>query len=234
MLIRHASIVDNLLPAELVARPHGIRLRYVLKRELLADPCLDIAGRRLPNYFVRRGTGEAQELERVRALGHGLGPARRRADLPRGDALHAGAPSARDRAHRRARRGPGRAGGAAPASAAAAPRRRRRAARRRTGSRHRGDRPPRLRRPAADLGHLAWRPRRARGPGPRHAGGAVRGTRGGCRSRGLALRRSGRTSTTGSTSSSRAPSRGCRHEHRGPAGRRGAVSSWCWSRGCGP
>lgn len=74
VLIRHASIVDNLLPADLIARPHGIRLRYVLKRELLADPCLDIAGRRLPNYFVRRGTGEAQELERVRALGHGLGP----------------------------------------------------------------------------------------------------------------------------------------------------------------
>jgi 1-acyl-sn-glycerol-3-phosphate acyltransferase len=73
VLIRHASIVDNLLPAKLVARPHRIRLRYVLKRELLADPCLDVAGRRLPNYFVRRGTGEAQEVERVRALAHGLG-----------------------------------------------------------------------------------------------------------------------------------------------------------------
>ncbi len=72
VLIRHASIVDNLLPANLVASPHRIRLRYVLKRELLADPCLDVAGRRLPNYFVRRGTGEAQEVERVRALAHGL------------------------------------------------------------------------------------------------------------------------------------------------------------------
>jgi 1-acyl-sn-glycerol-3-phosphate acyltransferase len=72
VLIRHASLVDNLLPANLVARPHRIRLRYVLKRELLADPCLDIAGRRLPNYFVRRGTGEAQEVERVRALAHDL------------------------------------------------------------------------------------------------------------------------------------------------------------------
>lgn len=74
VLIRHASIVDTLLPAVLVARPHRIRLRYVLKRELLADPCLDIAGRRLPNYFVRRGTGEAQEVERVGALARGLGP----------------------------------------------------------------------------------------------------------------------------------------------------------------
>jgi 1-acyl-sn-glycerol-3-phosphate acyltransferase len=74
VLIRHASLVDTLLPANLVARPHRIRLRYVLKRELLADPCLDVAGRRLPNYFVRRGTGEAQEVERVRALAGGLGP----------------------------------------------------------------------------------------------------------------------------------------------------------------
>jgi len=73
VLIRHASIVDNLLPANLIARPHGIRLRYVLKRELLADPCLDVAGRRLPNYFVRRGTGEAEERERVGALSRDMG-----------------------------------------------------------------------------------------------------------------------------------------------------------------
>jgi 1-acyl-sn-glycerol-3-phosphate acyltransferase len=73
VLIRHASIVDTLLPAHLIARPHRIHLRYVLKRELLADPCLDVAGRRLPNYFVRRGTGEAQEVDRVLALADGLG-----------------------------------------------------------------------------------------------------------------------------------------------------------------
>jgi 1-acyl-sn-glycerol-3-phosphate acyltransferase len=73
VLIRHSSIVDTLLPANVVARPHRIHLRYVLKRELLADPCLDVAGRRLPNHFVRRGTGEARELEQVGALAHGLG-----------------------------------------------------------------------------------------------------------------------------------------------------------------
>ncbi len=73
VLIRHASILDTLLPSVLVSRPHGIRLRYVLKRELLADPCLDVAGRRLPNHFVRRGTGEAREVERVGALARGLG-----------------------------------------------------------------------------------------------------------------------------------------------------------------
>lgn len=74
VLIRHASIVDNLLPSVLVARRHGIRLRYVLKRELLSDPCLDVAGKRLPNYFVRRNTGEAAERENIRRLAEGLGP----------------------------------------------------------------------------------------------------------------------------------------------------------------
>lgn len=75
LFFRHASIVDNLLPARLVTRPHGIRLRYVLKRELLSDPALDIAGNRLPNYFVRRGSGESRaEIARVRLLAQDLGP----------------------------------------------------------------------------------------------------------------------------------------------------------------
>lgn len=74
MLIRHASIVDNLLPANLVVAPHGLRLRYVLKRELLMEPCLDIAGRRLPNCFVRRDSGDPAEIERVVALARDLGP----------------------------------------------------------------------------------------------------------------------------------------------------------------
>ncbi|HVP01877.1 MAG TPA: lysophospholipid acyltransferase family protein [Solirubrobacteraceae bacterium] len=74
VLIRHASIVDNLLPSVLVARAHRIHLRYVLKRDLLSDPCLDVAGKRLPNYFVRRGTGEEVERRNVRRLAEGLGP----------------------------------------------------------------------------------------------------------------------------------------------------------------
>ena len=75
VLMRHASIVDNLLPALFVAAPHGLRLRYVLKRELLSDPAIDIAGGRLPNCFVRRGADDAEaEIARVRALAAGLGP----------------------------------------------------------------------------------------------------------------------------------------------------------------
>lgn len=62
VLARHASIVDNLLPARYIARDGGIRLRYVLKRELLSDPALDVVGNRLPNAFIDRESPGALEL----------------------------------------------------------------------------------------------------------------------------------------------------------------------------
>jgi 1-acyl-sn-glycerol-3-phosphate acyltransferase len=73
VFIRHASLVDTLLPTVFVTGRHGIRLRFVLKRELLADPCLDIAGQRIPNWFVARdGRETAAELAGVAALAAGL------------------------------------------------------------------------------------------------------------------------------------------------------------------
>jgi len=74
LFLRHASVADTLLPAVLVSSRTGRRLRYVMKRELLWDPCLDVVGQRLPNAFVRRGTGDAAETELVRRLAGGLGP----------------------------------------------------------------------------------------------------------------------------------------------------------------
>ncbi len=74
LLMRHASVADTLLPAVLVSSRTGLRLRYVMKRELLWDPCLDVVGQRLPNAFVRRGTRDAAQTEAVRALGESLGP----------------------------------------------------------------------------------------------------------------------------------------------------------------
>lgn len=75
MLIRHVSQADTLLPVVYVTRRHGIALRFVLKQELLWDPCLDIVGHRLPNAFVRRGSGEsAREIEAVQCLMDDLGP----------------------------------------------------------------------------------------------------------------------------------------------------------------
>jgi 1-acyl-sn-glycerol-3-phosphate acyltransferase len=72
---RHASVGDTVIPAVYLTRRHGLRLRYVLKRELLWDPCLDLVGNRLPNYFVQRGSSDTGgESERVARLLESLGP----------------------------------------------------------------------------------------------------------------------------------------------------------------
>jgi 1-acyl-sn-glycerol-3-phosphate acyltransferase len=72
---RHASIADTVLPIVLVSAVHGTRLRYVLKRELLLEPCLDVVGNRLANYFVDREAERSElEVEAVRRLAQGLGP----------------------------------------------------------------------------------------------------------------------------------------------------------------
>ena len=73
LLVRHASILDTLLPSVYVQRPHDYRLRYVLKQELLFDPCIDIVGHALPNYFVDRTGDVERELEGIRALVQNLG-----------------------------------------------------------------------------------------------------------------------------------------------------------------
>lgn len=73
ILARHSSIFDTLVPIVGIAAPLGVHLRYVMKRELLWDPCLDIAGQRLPNHFVARGSGDpAQQAAAVGALAVGL------------------------------------------------------------------------------------------------------------------------------------------------------------------
>jgi hypothetical protein len=69
LVARHASIVDNLLPARFITRQYGTHIRYVMKSELLIDPCLDVAGNRLPNVFVRRaGTESDREVAAMRDL----------------------------------------------------------------------------------------------------------------------------------------------------------------------
>lgn len=75
LLIRHVSTFDNLIPVVLVSDRHGTRLRWVLNRPLLRDPCIDIVGNRLPNCFVQGGTkNSAKEIARVGKLGVNLGP----------------------------------------------------------------------------------------------------------------------------------------------------------------
>lgn len=70
VLTRHASTVDTLLPIIFVSRRYQHKLSYVLKSELLADPCLDLAGQRLPNAFVkRRSSSPLAQIKKLEALG---------------------------------------------------------------------------------------------------------------------------------------------------------------------
>ena len=74
LLCRHASLADSLLSAWVVTSVARMNPRYVLKKELLADPCLDVVGNRLPNHFLdRQAPDSATELEAVRGLASGLG-----------------------------------------------------------------------------------------------------------------------------------------------------------------
>ena len=68
LLMRHASILDTLLPSVYVQGPTQWRVRYILKQELLFAPCLDIVGNALPNYFVDRTGDRPREFEGIREL----------------------------------------------------------------------------------------------------------------------------------------------------------------------
>ncbi|MCA9620428.1 MAG: lysophospholipid acyltransferase family protein, partial [Myxococcales bacterium] len=75
VMARHSSVADTVLPVMLAGERHGLVLRWVLKRELLWDPCLDIVGHRLDNCFVSRMPEEGSaDVARVAALMDDLGP----------------------------------------------------------------------------------------------------------------------------------------------------------------
>lgn len=73
LLCRHASLADSLLSAWAITSKVAMNPRYVLKRELIVDPCLDIVGNRVPNYFLdRTATDSDGELAAVRNLSAGM------------------------------------------------------------------------------------------------------------------------------------------------------------------
>lgn len=75
ILMRHSSMADTLLPSAVLYAKKHLRLRYVLKRELLWDPCLDLVGNQLPNVFVRRGSNQSQaEIAQVSGLAASMQP----------------------------------------------------------------------------------------------------------------------------------------------------------------
>lgn len=73
LLVRHTSLADTVLPMWVAGIPLGRRPRYILKKELLWEPCLDVVGNRLPNLFVDRKPKERSvELAKVSALAEGM------------------------------------------------------------------------------------------------------------------------------------------------------------------
>ncbi|MEO6122522.1 MAG: 1-acyl-sn-glycerol-3-phosphate acyltransferase [Ilumatobacteraceae bacterium] len=75
LFVRHASLADSLVSAFVATTLAGLQPRFVLKRELLLDPCLDVVGHRIPNYFLDRGAADsAPELASIAALVGDLGP----------------------------------------------------------------------------------------------------------------------------------------------------------------
>ena len=71
---RHASLADSIMSSWVVASHVGLRPRFVLKKELKMDPCLDILGHRLPNYFVDRESSNVDgELQGIEQMAAGLG-----------------------------------------------------------------------------------------------------------------------------------------------------------------
>lgn len=73
-LCRHASLGDAAMSAWVLARHAHLNPRYVLKQELKMDPCLDIIGHRLPNFFVNRGSANiSAELQGISQMADGLG-----------------------------------------------------------------------------------------------------------------------------------------------------------------
>ncbi|MDJ0770231.1 MAG: 1-acyl-sn-glycerol-3-phosphate acyltransferase [Ilumatobacter sp.] len=75
VLARHVSLADSLLSGWATATVCGLWPRYVLKKELLYDPSLDIVGLRIPNHFLDRTATDADaELDALRRLAAGVGP----------------------------------------------------------------------------------------------------------------------------------------------------------------
>lgn len=72
-LCRHASLADSVMSAWVLADHAHLKPRYVLKKELKLDPCLDVVGHRLPNYFIDRSSSNlASELQGIEQMAAGL------------------------------------------------------------------------------------------------------------------------------------------------------------------
>lgn len=73
-LSRHVSLADAVMSSWIMGSLMSLQPRFVLKKELTLDPCLDIIGHRLPNYFIDRSSPDiASELIGIEQMARDLG-----------------------------------------------------------------------------------------------------------------------------------------------------------------
>ena len=72
LFVRHSSVADTLLASLAISKPFGIGFRYVLKQELLWDPCLDVVGQRLKSVFLTRQSKNAARSQSIVELASNL------------------------------------------------------------------------------------------------------------------------------------------------------------------
>ena len=74
VLARHVSLADAVMSSWVIGTLMKKNPRYVLKNELKMDPCLDIFGHLLPNYFVdRQSSNVSIELQGIQQMATNLG-----------------------------------------------------------------------------------------------------------------------------------------------------------------
>lgn len=73
VLVRHASIIDAALPAALLSKKMGLQLRYVLRKELMMEPCIDVIGHARPHCFLDRDGSPRRELCKISTVAQRLG-----------------------------------------------------------------------------------------------------------------------------------------------------------------
>jgi len=69
VFLRHASFADTLVPQGIFS--YYFNMRYIVKKELLWDPALDISGSRTPNFFLFRDAGTAGmdvEMDAIKSM----------------------------------------------------------------------------------------------------------------------------------------------------------------------
>jgi len=70
LIARHTSFFDAMIPATVLSQRNGLLAHHIVTHGLRYSPCIDIAGSRFPNRFVKRTPGEGSaELGPIEEIG---------------------------------------------------------------------------------------------------------------------------------------------------------------------